>query len=54
MSRVIEKISEAFKACDWFASPVLLRYQGDESNKTKTGGFISLILIIGLISLFSS
>jgi hypothetical protein len=54
MSKIFQKIGDAIAECDWFAAPILLRFHGEEDKKTKTGGFISLLLIIFLASAFSS
>lgn len=37
---------------DRFAPPILLRYETDDKKSTKTGGCISILLIIVLLSYF--
>ena len=52
MPPFLEKVGSAIEKCDWFASPILLRYEMDENKASKTGGFFSIILIVLLTVAF--
>ena len=45
---VLNKISVAISNSDLFSAPVQLRYKGETSFNTFFGGFVSLMLIVGL------
>lgn len=49
---LLNKISEAVTIVDCFAPPILLRYNSLPKKSTKTGGCISIVLLIVLAVFF--
>lgn len=52
MDGTLDKIRNIFEACDFFPSPILLRYRTEEKKRSVMGGFVSLILTILLLVIF--
>jgi hypothetical protein len=52
MSQVFEFFQDVVKSCNVFTSPVNLRYKLDPDYNTVAGGFVSIILVILLVSVF--
>jgi len=53
MGRIFKKIKSFLLKIDIFASKELLRYKGEGSFQTLTGGIVTLILIAIFIIIFS-
>ena len=52
MSKVFDFFQDVIKSCNVFTSPVNLRYKLDPDYNTFAGGFVSIILVILLASVF--
>ena len=52
LRNVLLKLTSLVVEVDRFAPPILLRYETDDKKSTKTGGCISILLIIILMSFF--
>ena len=47
------KIAEAVRMQDMFAVPVQVTYRGKRAFNTVLGGFLSIIIILGLVIYFA-
>jgi hypothetical protein len=54
MPSPLKILKETLYKTDFFASTELLRFRGDADNKTLTGGFVSLAMIIAILVTFAS
>ena len=52
MAKVLDKVGTVVEGCDWFAAPILLRYDSEDKRASKTGGIFSIILIVLLVVAF--
>lgn len=48
------KLNNLITVADFFAPPILLRYESDDKKPTKAGGCFSLLLIIIILSFFAN
>ena len=54
MKSVAQTLGNVIEACDSFAAPVFLCFNAEVDKKSKTGGFVSILIVVALISAFSS
>ena len=52
MFKIFDFFQDTIKSCNVFTSPVNLRYKLDPDYNTSAGGFVSIILILLLMSVF--
>jgi hypothetical protein len=54
MGKIIKCLRAFLQSLDFFPATQFLRYKGETEYKTATGGFVSFVIIIIFIILFTS